>query len=222
MANHRYWRVRASATYSSGFMGCASLQLRGVAAGPDLTVVGQTSGGSATLGGAYAYTSAFDRNAATFWTTGGTAPPAGGHYIYADFGVGTPVSLLEFTYQVRPDAFREDPQDVHLEFSDDLVTWTELFAQTGLAAWTAGEIRTFTYTAPPPPGTRARQLFVTSIAADVIGNAVARQLFLTQIVADSRLLVNMGPVIRLPCWQPCTAYGTRALVVDLTQIRKGS
>jgi hypothetical protein len=41
----------------------------------------------------------------------------------------------------------------------------------------------------------------------------ASQLFVVSVIANGKNILPLGPVLRLPCWQPCTAYGTRSIVI---------
>ena len=145
MAAHRYWRVRSSDTAIGGeYLAFAEVEMKSAFAGADLTA-GKTVSASATAGGAYVPGSAIDNNASTFWTTGATAPPVGGHWYAVDFGAGGDVDIVEITLQVRPDGYREDPLNLFVEYSDDGSTWTLQYSLSGLPTWGAGEKRTFRF-----------------------------------------------------------------------------
>jgi hypothetical protein len=137
---YRYWRVRTSSTATGGYFGLAELQMRTVAGSLDRTA-GKTAFASADFGGPYVPSAAIDDNAATFWTVGTNAPPAGGHWLAVDFGV--PVEIGEVVLTVRPDAFREDPLNLFIDFSSDGGDWFNAAQHASIPAWSAGETRAF-------------------------------------------------------------------------------
>lgn len=139
---HRYWRVRSTLTWLGNYMACTELELRATTGGAD-----QCSGGTASASlensAPYVASMAFDNNNTTFWTTGGTAPGALGHWIKYDFGAGNEKVVQEISYKSRIDGAREDPKNLYIEFSDDNVNWIEQWSVTGILAWTAGEVRVY-------------------------------------------------------------------------------
>jgi hypothetical protein len=145
---HRYWRVRSTATYlsSPNALAYAEVAFRATAGGSALSFSGRPL--ATTLDGSgdtYSREKAFDANNATFWSTLGASAPGGGHYIGIDLGSGVSSDVNEVVLRVRPDAFREDPQDIHVEWSDDGTNWTEKWAITGIGAWSAGEQRVYAF-----------------------------------------------------------------------------
>lgn len=41
----------------------------------------------------------------------------------------------------------------------------------------------------------------------------ASQIAVIAVIANGKNFLPLGPVMPLPCWQPCTAYGTRSIVI---------
>lgn len=177
MAAHRYWRVRSPDTWIGGdYMGCAELELASAFGGADLTT-GKTATASAVLG-SNPTSNALDNNPATLWTTGGSVPPAGGHWLAVDLGPGGDADVAEVRYTARPDGYREDPVRLILEWSDDGVAWTVLFDLNGLAAWGAGETRVIRWdgtTAYVFSGIRVHQQYAYALANGLAALQVHQQ-----------------------------------------------
>jgi hypothetical protein len=209
MAAHRYWRVRAyNGTYEPNNLACATLALRETHNGTDFAL--GNAGISNFAFGGFPASNAFDNSASSFWTNvTGSALTTG--YIGADFGA-TPRDIVEFSYTVRPDGFREDPKALYLEYSDDNVTWTILFDTGALPAWTAGETRTFNNL---PTAIDAGQLAVIGIEQAPPSPIQIGQLAVIALLEGPAFMYTMQSVFGLPCWQPCTAYGTEAKVIIL-------
>lgn len=175
MAAHRYWRVRCPDTHIAGeYMGCTELEMRATSGGADQTG-GKTASASVAFGG-YPASAAIDNNTGSFWTTGGAGPPAGGHWLRIDFGAGTPVDVVEISYKVRPDSYREDPKDLYVEYSDDASSWTTLWSQLNIAAWSAGETRVFTYSAPVPTANLLISKQIAYAAFAELGQQISKQI----------------------------------------------
>jgi hypothetical protein len=140
---HCYWRIRSSSTSSSGYLGIAEMEMRPTPGGNDQTA-GNTAAASATYIPVSAHPPAYaiNDNRADFWTTGGTTPPTGGHWLSVKFGAS--VSVAEVVLTVRPDTYREDPRNLFVEWSDDNSVWNTEWSVSSIAAWAAGETRTFT------------------------------------------------------------------------------
>ncbi|QBQ96288.1 discoidin domain-containing protein [Paraburkholderia pallida] len=142
-SGHRYWRVRCPTTYESGnYMACAELAMHATIGGSNMLTPSSTMTASATISG-YPTSNAVDGNPSTFWTTGGTAPPSGGHWLACDFGSGAAVTVAEVVYTVRPDTYREDPASLYVDYSDNGTTWTNAWSVSSIPSWTAGQTRTF-------------------------------------------------------------------------------
>lgn len=142
-AGYRYWRIRSSDTAVAGeYLGLAAVEMR--EGGVDRAGVATIT--ASRINGSYPVRNTIDSNASTFWTSGAFSPPAGGHWVKFDFIL--PRNISETRLQVRPDAFREDPLDVYVEYSSDNTNWSTKWSQTGLSAWTASEQRTFTDPSP--------------------------------------------------------------------------
>lgn len=143
MAAFTNWRVRSTDTAVAGeYMGATELQFRETSGGAN-TLTGGTATASANAGAPYLPDKALDGNAGTFWTTGGVAPPSGGHWwAYAH---AAPKDITEIVYTSRSDGVREDPLNLFIEYYDPAsFSWVTRWSVTGIAAWTAGETRTFT------------------------------------------------------------------------------
>lgn len=57
-------------------------------------------------------------------------------------------------------------------------------------------------------------------AIAVLGNPAAAemrvsQFFTVTVISNGKNYLPLGPVRPLPCWQPCTAHGTEAVVIRL-------
>lgn len=141
LSGHRYWRVRTSTTTSSGYFGMAELQLRTTAGGSNIAT-GKPSFASATASNTYATPMALDGNASTFWTTGATTPPSGGHWFAVDLQSSL-ATVKEVVITVRPDSSREDPLNLFVDWSDDNSAWTNQWSIPSILTWTAGQTRTF-------------------------------------------------------------------------------
>jgi hypothetical protein len=178
VAAHRYWRVRSPDTWISGeYMACTELALASAFGGANLAA-GKTATASADAGSTYAAGKAVDGNAGTFWTTGASAAPVGGHWLAVDLGAGNDADIAEVKYTVRPDSYREDPVRLILEWSDDGATWTVLWDLNGIAAWSAGETRTFRWdgsTAYQVAGERVHQQYAYLVTNGSIALQVAQQ-----------------------------------------------
>lgn len=147
-SGHRYWRIRSPDTHIAGdYLGCSNLELRTAYGGANILSGSDAASASATASATYAPSKAIDADLATFWTTGATAMPAGGHWLQIDLGSGAAANVLEIAYRVRPDTYREDPAELYVDYSDDGTAWTTAWGKTGIPAWAAGETRVFS--APP-------------------------------------------------------------------------
>lgn len=141
-AARKYWRVRSTDTNIAGdYMACTELELRATSGGSD-QCDSATITSSAEIGG-YEASNAVDNNTSTFWTTGGSEPISGlGHYLQAVFGSDT--SVNQITYQVRPDTYREDPNNLFIDSSINGLGWIREWSHSSIGTWTAGETKTFT------------------------------------------------------------------------------
>lgn len=141
----RYWRIffhkRVGFNPANEPFGCTELELMTSVGGSDVTTSGMTYISSGDLGG-FPVSNIGDNNTGTFWTRG--AGLATGQYAGVDLGVGNAQDILEFTFTVRPDAFREDPASMRIQASDDNTTWETVYVPPLQTTWTAGEKRTFT------------------------------------------------------------------------------
>lgn len=141
----RYWRLffhkRVGFNGAAEPFGCTEFELMTSVGGSDVTTSGMTYISSGDLGG-FPVSNIGDNNTGTFWTRG--AGLSTGQYAGVDLGSGNAQDILEFTFTVRPDAFREDPASMRLQASDDNTTWETVYVPPLQTTWTAGEKRTFT------------------------------------------------------------------------------
>lgn len=70
------------------------------------------------------------------------------------------------------------------------------------------------------PKLQIGQLSTISVLVETPPNIRFNQIAVIQVITGNINRAIMGPLFRLPCWQPCTAFGTRALIVDFSKIRK--
>lgn len=138
---YRFWRFRSTTTSTSNFLGIAELNARSVSGGFNLSA-GKTVTASTVIAG-YPTANAVDGDIATFWTTGGTTAPAGGHWVYVDFGEETPRQIVEVAITNRPTGI-ESPLDLYVEYSTDAYHWTQAWYEETIAAWGGSETKTFT------------------------------------------------------------------------------
>lgn len=66
----------------------------------------------------------------------------------------------------------------------------------------------------PTPG-RVTQLASISIQSPPTSPAQLTQYATIIVAANNRGYLQLGPVIPLNCWQPCNAYATPAVIVQL-------
>lgn len=78
-------------------------------------------------------------------------------------------------------------------------------SQLGIVAATAGV-----------PNLQASQLGLISISSPPVAASLdASQLGVIIVMGNNKSILPLGPAFKLPCWQPCTAYGTRSIVIRL-------
>lgn len=136
----RYWRIRTTTTWN-GYWGCADIELRETAGGPDITTPSSVISGSDPNAG-YPPPNAIDNVDSTFTTT---ASASGNHSLTIDFGAGVVKKIVEVAIRGRPDGYREDPTAFVVEFSQNNVDWSEAWTVTSTGGgWAAGERRVFT------------------------------------------------------------------------------
>lgn len=63
---------------------------------------------------------------------------------------------------------------------------------------------------------KAMQFGAISVQQDApsISPSRASQFGAIVVIANGKKFVSLRPAIQLPCWQPCTAFGTRSIVVN--------
>lgn len=137
MATARYWRIYIETTYGTIHSGLAEIQMRGVAAGADLTGSG-TALSSGDYNGTYSKNFAFDDNTADGWVS--TNGAGDGSWIGYDFG--SDVEIVEVDLLPRPSATTQAPRAFRVEYSSDGISWSELKGYLA-ATWTSGVSQTF-------------------------------------------------------------------------------
>lgn len=140
---HRYWRVRGLTSAHSSFIGMADLQLRETVGGADIATEAFAIAGS-SYGAGFEADKAFDADTATtFWVTDKVNAPDDS-WVGQDFGAGNWKVIREIVITARTDstAFNQTPSTFVVEFSDDNVVWTEIYAATA-ATWSSGASQTF-------------------------------------------------------------------------------
>jgi hypothetical protein len=70
------------------------------------------------------------------------------------------------------------------------------------------------------PTIRIKQLAAIAVESEAPPKIRLGSFAMIAVISGNINRTIMGPLFRLPCWQPCTAYGTRALIVDFSKIRK--
>lgn len=77
------------------------------------------------------------------------------------------------------------------------------------------QLGTISISGPPvAAGVRSSQMGAIAVTENPPAASLnASQLFVVIVAANGKNYLSLGPVIPLPCWQPCTAYGTRAVVI---------
>jgi len=135
MAAHQYWRLYCTAG-SSTITALSEVEFHATIGGADQTGSGTPSADSDT-GGTYPASLAFDNNNATQWVSSATYP----HWLKYDFGVSTPVDVVEYTMRPRTASATDVPTAWQLQWSDDGASWTLADARSGIS-WSAGTTKT--------------------------------------------------------------------------------
>lgn len=173
MANHRYWRIYATANNGSSNCSVGELQFRTTAGGAD-----QCTGGTAIEsdhGGAYVAANAFDDNTGTFWWTS-TARP---NWIGYDFGAGNEKDIVEVSMAPRSDGYYyETPGDFKLQYSDNGTDWTDSQGWEG-QIWSSATARVFT------SGTRRYKIVITHNNASDAGNIAIAEMEIHTSISGS-------------------------------------
>jgi len=154
-----YWRVYTTST-SGGYLSISQIEMRGVSSGSNL-MTGGTGSASSTQGG-YPTSNALDGDINTFWLAAGSTPP---HWYGYQFT--SSVDIVEVVIRTRNDGFygNETANNLSFQRSDDGVTWTEEWSETGITGWAQGQTKTFTR---PVVGGEAR---ITAVGVEIMSNA---------------------------------------------------
>jgi len=132
-----YWRLYVTANQSGNYTNISELEFRGSVGGADLTVPNGPGKFDSAYAGASTDRQAFDDDTATYWESGGGAPP---HWLWYAFGED--VDIGEVSIRTGPYA-NESPADFKVQYSGDGTAWTDALTVTGETGWAAGETRTF-------------------------------------------------------------------------------
>jgi hypothetical protein len=207
MAAHRYWRILCH-THAPPPDVYTIQEIQGhTAIGGANVFVGGTAFASSTLGGfvpAFAFEVPPTGN---FW-----APTSGnnGEWIAYDLGAGNDKDIIEVLITSRGGFGYQCPTSADLEFSDDAITWTRAFGIT--ATWASAGNETQTFVAVPD-GNDIAQLAIMGVEELEPADVDVAQLAILGILEGPPFSISLGPAFALPCWQPCTAFGTKAKVI---------
>lgn len=133
---HRYWRVRYLNTWGSPNSSLADLYMAETTGGATICTGGAPLGTVTFAGEGVA--NAFDNNGATVATPLGKT----GAFGYA-LAAGTQQVVNEVRIRARTGFLDTQPAGFVVQSSNDGVRWLTEWTVTGLAAWTAGETRSF-------------------------------------------------------------------------------
>lgn len=150
ISTFRYWRLRITTpgTQTASLSTIAEIQMRESVGGADVTTGGTATASQNDFGSVAA--NAFDKNSATWWGSD-TVPSGNTVWIQYDFGVGNEKWIAEYTVQARSGGESiQAPRGFVLEYSINGSAWIPVDTQTGLSAWSNGQIRTFTNGTPQP------------------------------------------------------------------------
>jgi hypothetical protein len=139
---HRFWRVFCQDNNGgTSFITLDEVEFRATVGGADLTPAMTNNSGDATgrvirsseAGGNEAFR-AFDHTTGVWAGVGTTNQWVG--FIFPD-----PVEVLQVALKGPPSGLTRAPNNVHIDFSDDEITWTA-GSTTALGTWTAGQVKT--------------------------------------------------------------------------------
>lgn len=141
---HTHWRVRRLTSDNTFYVGLAELDFAGV----------EETGGTVLFSSEYnastfAASNAFDKANPAWVSEANQLTDA-----FIGYQFTSPVEITELTIKASTagqDAADYTPRDFVVEYSDDGTTWTESWTETGTAAWTVGQSRTFTKPAESEP-----------------------------------------------------------------------
>lgn len=151
---HRAWRMRGI-TNNGDYFGCAEFGMRLVSGGTNYAVRSNVLFNSCYANDNLNYWSqaACDGVPDNLYIASGNSP--GVEYVGCDYGPGAAPNFVEFYVTSRSDQPNRTPNDIVIEYSDDLTTWTNYFSYT-LGTFTGNQTKTFV--APAPAGTAAIQV----------------------------------------------------------------
>lgn len=216
MGVHRYWRIRnPSGSNNAYFFTAFTLEMRETQLGPDVAV-GRTATAyaSGSYNGTLIPSKAFDGDPNTGWASP-LANPGAGAWIAQDFGAGNEKDINQISLLIEPGSGASGPKDILVEYSDDNVGWTTYWTAPMYSPfWIAGEKRVLTN---PAFNSRpdAANLMILGVEESGPTDPIVSGMMMIAVIDGPSKTIALGPPIQLPCWQPCTAFGTEALVIRL-------
>jgi hypothetical protein len=183
----RYWGIKINSSNST-VTGVAELELRGSIGGADLT--GSGTAGASNYDGTDTPAKAFDNSTGTLWRSQQTAFPM---ILWYDFG--TPVDIREIAI-TAPSTAVWAPVSFSLVFSDDGVTWTDVYSFPSQSGWGATEQRVFSCLYDPTMGTAGLLSVDTNKAftfADPKAVVASAAVSSVQLVGDAAIECVLNP-----------------------------
>ncbi|MBF0339668.1 MAG: discoidin domain-containing protein [Magnetococcales bacterium] len=141
MADHRYWRVNITlANNINGYLAIAEMEMRGASGGENLCTDPAKISSSA-------YTAQKDKlidsdiSGGNYWSTDGDLPS------WFSYDFTTEITIREVAFLCNFST-SNTPKDLHLQHSDDGLTWTTVFSWIDRDAWVLNTWVAFTVPGP--------------------------------------------------------------------------
>jgi len=138
-----WWRIRltTAGSYSGG--GLAQIALHDTVGGSNIAVGGtaSVSGGSSFNGGTFSQNAWDLVDPALEWAGAANAITNG--IAWSDYTLASAAAVVEVVITARASVGNQMGTAFNVDGSDDGVTWDTVWSESGLAAWTNGEVRTF-------------------------------------------------------------------------------
>lgn len=208
MAAHRYWRLLCHTGSGGGVFAVAELSGRNVTGGVN-QFVGGTPIESSNFGG-YPAALAFDGNINTNWASNTLN---NGEYIGYDLGAANPQDIMEIVVTARNDGnWNQVPATADWQYSDDAVTWTTYFTANS-THYGQGISQRFSNIPVPNNIPEVAQLVTIGVESVAPANMQVTQLVAISVISGPPNSISLNRAFKLPCWQPCTAFGTESIVI---------
>jgi hypothetical protein len=207
MAAHRYWRLRINSTAFVDWAAIADISGIETISGPNV-LIGGTAAASGFFPG-FPPANAFDAFPGSSWVV--NQAPIAGVWISYDLGLGVAKDIKQITLTSRDAQGTQGPTDADWQWSDDNLAWTTYFNFV-TPAWGNTETRTFGILPDVPQIAQVVIQGVEIVAAPPIQIA---QMVMIAVLSGPPNSYSLGNAFKLPCWQPCTAFGTEAIVIKL-------